>query len=445
VKQILELFCDSWVYSAEFWELCQATSIGTVEQPLTRISEFNLQLGDLILEVSSGKHRIKFLIYNIIKPLFLQYPTELMNSLLTLWTRECSKEAASSLESFKPNEFLKKMLEMLLIMNLSSQLLLDALFHSQFWDKVQKFYAQKPKERKPQERVVVVLNIEMAMLESSLLYFMYNYFSFSMVDAKILTRENLIVFWRKVLKVLRVFQPSRNVSTNLWLVEFLYLFSVKFSPKEVLQEWGFKKELHDFLNDKLQALTAFFSPSSNVLFNAPQSCQLAMLEEEPGLQTFNMPLTRYRVVVPYPPAVYRMALDYFNFLQVEAQATEEAVLRSSDIELALFCNPTTEDEDDLLKKSQLSILKTLKSLGLKLMLNCYLPERTDRVGARVREFMEPVFPCLSVKNFNNLEIIECASELLFSLMEEAKDILVKEFKTNILAVFNEDDFFSCSK
>lgn len=49
--------------------------------------------------------------------------------------------------------------------------------------------------------------------------------------------------------------------------------------------------------------------------------------------------------------------------------------------------------------------------------------------------MDPIFPIMENKNVENQIFLECASELLYSLLENARGILIKEFKKPILDIF----------
>jgi len=45
----------------------------------------------------------------------------------------------------------------------------------------------------------------------------------------------------------------------------------------------------------------------------------------------------------------------------------------------------------------------------------------------------------------NQPFLECASELLYSQLDTARSFLIKDFKKNILDIFNGNDFFKCTK
>lgn len=49
--------------------------------------------------------------------------------------------------------------------------------------------------------------------------------------------------------------------------------------------------------------------------------------------------------------------------------------------------------------------------------------------------MDPIFPIMENKSNENQIYLESASELLFSMLETARGILIKEFKKPILDIF----------
>lgn len=50
--------------------------------------------------------------------------------------------------------------------------------------------------------------------------------------------------------------------------------------------------------------------------------------------------------------------------------------------------------------------------------------------------MEIIFPVMENKSPENQCFLECASELLYTQLETSRSFLIKEYKFNILAVFN---------
>lgn len=43
----------------------------------------------------------------------------------------------------------------------------------------------------------------------------------------------------------------------MWMLDLLYMLSEKYSPKEILNDSKFKKELHDLINEKLAYLSGW--------------------------------------------------------------------------------------------------------------------------------------------------------------------------------------------
>jgi len=232
-------------------------------------------------EAYSKRQRVQHICLSIMKPLFYRFPVEILDALLALWNRDLAKPGRGggggggpphSLDDFQLNPFLLKMIEMMVIMNINMELFLVAASHCFVAEKVQQYYSKKhPKDKK---NVLFALSYEMACLESRTLYFFYLYFSSVAIDAASLKRENLLTYWFSVLRLLRIFAVSKNPSTQLWLLEIMHMLSIKYSPKEIVSDTRFKKELHNLINEKLYFLAQIGSKQVNFLFNEPlQSIQ----------------------------------------------------------------------------------------------------------------------------------------------------------------------------
>ena len=74
-----------------------------------------------------------------------------------------------------------------------------------------------------------------------------------------LKKQNMLLIWNSILKVVNIFSQSKNPNTILWLIETLYMASKKYNPKEVVSDNRFKKELHDLLNEKLLFMSFWIS------------------------------------------------------------------------------------------------------------------------------------------------------------------------------------------
>lgn len=85
--------------------------------------------------------------------------------------------------------------------------------------------------KKKDERKGNVLEYEKAVLESKLIYFLHVYFHYVHLTDSNIQHDNLRVLWGLILRVIKPFYPSKNPSTNLWILEFLALCSKKYSPK----------------------------------------------------------------------------------------------------------------------------------------------------------------------------------------------------------------------
>lgn len=95
------------------------------------------------------------------------------------------------------------------------------------------------------------MSYEQALNESRLFYLLYVYFSYNLIESHNLKKENLLNFWNLVIKFLKILNFSKNPSTVLWIVEFLFMLSIKYSPKEIMSDNKFKSEYHEIMNEKL--------------------------------------------------------------------------------------------------------------------------------------------------------------------------------------------------
>lgn len=147
-------------------------------------------------------------------------------------------------------------MELILVSNLNSQIFMDSIFCSYFMNKV----VENNNKRHPKEKKnIYVLNYESALNEARILYFLYVYFSLSWIDAEKLKTDNLLSLWFQIFKVLGVLRNSKNPSTNIWILEFLFMLSVKYSPKDILNDKKFRNFFHELLNEKMIFLSQFVS------------------------------------------------------------------------------------------------------------------------------------------------------------------------------------------
>jgi hypothetical protein len=58
-------------------------------------------------------------------------------------------------------------------------------------------------------------------------------------------KNYLVNFWNAITKFYKGFSNSRNPNTLLWMLETLYICSIKYNPKEILNDNKIRKDLHD--------------------------------------------------------------------------------------------------------------------------------------------------------------------------------------------------------
>lgn len=157
IKQVVELFVNSWQTTPEF--ITEFTSYGIRPYEQKKYNAFNNILMEMIKNAENDKQRVKILIISIIKPLVYEFPNDMMNSFLLLWNRCCSTEPPTKHSDFCQNEFMKKMMEMITILNIPNELFLESFYQSFISEIIQNFYKQKnPKEKKN----MLYLNYEIA-------------------------------------------------------------------------------------------------------------------------------------------------------------------------------------------------------------------------------------------------------------------------------------------
>ncbi|EGR29985.1 n-terminal domain protein [Ichthyophthirius multifiliis] len=405
IMQIVELFVNSWQCQTEF--LYEFNSYGIRCYDFEKYNTFNNKLGEII----KGTQQVKLVIIQIIKPLFFEFPNEIMNSFIVLWNRECAQQIPQKHEDFKPNIFLNKMVQLLIVMDIQCEVFFDAISKSFVTSLLDDYY----KEKKNQQLNNFLLQFEIGQLETNLLFLIYTYLVFIQIEPQTLKKEKLLLLWGSILKIANIFINSKNPNTVTWLVELLFMASKKYNPKEIISDSKFKKELHDLLNEKLLFMSFWVSQSKfNVKFS-----------------------NDYQVIAPFPPSIY------------ELQQTEEIPPKSSEEErYELLFNPNIQSnnqEIQIYNKYRLQILQIFKYLGLEVLQNCYSAERTDRIIVRVLEFMEDIFLVIENKALTNTIYMESASELLYMLLDKCPILLTKDMKKHILSIFNKDNFFSCSK
>lgn len=178
----------------------------------------------------------------------------------------------------------------------------------------------------------------------------------------------------------RLFALSKSPSTHLWLLEIFYLLSLKYNPKEILNEYKLKKEMHAQINALLISLANCCAKTGSIYFN------------EPGGMSET---TRFRTVLPFPPTIYETYKTYaqsgdrmssgLSLSNIQNQHHQvEVLLDSIKIEKLMFQNFEADtSEASLYDRYRLFAFRTLRRVGLTLIQNSYSPERIDRIIKRV--------------------------------------------------------------
>ena len=89
---------------------------------------------------------------------------------------------------------------------------------------------------------------------------------------------------------------------------------------------------------------------------------------------------------------------------------------------------TDLSEEDLYSKYRFFCLKTLKIISLDLLLNIYDPEKQDSLIKRVKNYLDPIFPLIENKMVANFLFCECASELIYTIINQGLKYLLGHFK-----------------
>lgn len=448
IKQVVDVFAQCWQLSECFEVYTQeaVSSMGVRPYSFDRFNAFNKQLEQLIIEaeihISHQKSSVRRVIIQIMKPLILQYPKEAINAVLQVWFSMCASQLPAGVQEFQYQRGMIRVIEMLVVINVNVEFVLQAVFESFCVERLQQIYQKKNiKDKKNQ----VYLNFEAGSLEARLLFFLYAYLSMLYVDSSSLKKEHLNNFWHQNLKILKVLSLSKNPSTNLWLLDFLHMLSQKYVPKDILRESKFKKDLHEIITDKLLFCSNLAAKNYAVFFNDQlnqQQAQNKVAASELQLSAF----PQYRLMVPFSPHFYALILGYNQWLyQQQANPHLQVHYVPSEIELTMFGNINSVDEDDLYAKNRIITLKTLKAVGLEILQNCYQTDKQEKVIQLCKTFLDPLFPIFENKSFHNQIYYECSLDLIYAVFAQAPQLYTKEFKKNILEIFNKDDFFSCNK
>jgi len=432
--RVIYILIYCWRLSKEFRTSADFTSMGIAPYTFERYNDINKMVKDNHMRIDPHAKTVKSLIISILKPLTYQYTNETVNGFLNYWIRECQKQ-----QDLRMNPRLMKEIEILVSMNVSTEMIITALSKNQIVIDINREYQEEMKRNK---KGPAVLSYNAAKTEAHIFFLLYTYISYAFIDISFLKKEYLIKLWTTALNFTKLFTISKSISTHLWLIELLNLLALKYNPKEILGDNKIKKEMHAQINALLVQIANTSAKNVVIYFNRPGS---------------GADVPKFRTVAPFSPTIYSIYKSYVsneskvhslpgsqNELgeNVEVDAGQE----NFKIEKLMFRNFEDDvSEQSLYDRYRLFGLKTLKQVGLPVLQNSYSPERIDRVIVRTKEFMVIVFPLIENKSPENRHFAECASELLYYQLEDSRSFLVKDYKKNILDIFNGDDFFKCSK
>lgn len=205
------------------------------------------------------------------------------------------------------------------------------------------------------------------MNESRVFFFMYTYIAYAYQNTADIRKEVLIGIWNAALRFVKLFVASKTPSSIIWLLEILYLLSVKYIPKELLSDARFKKELHETISALLLSCANICAKNAQIIFN----------------DTTMNTQDKFRVVFPLPPTIFELYKQYCE----ENPNRDGVVYNSSEfsVEQMMFAGMEKDImESTLYTRYRLFCFKTLQRVALSLIQNTYAADKIDRVAARVR-------------------------------------------------------------
>lgn len=123
-------------------------------------------------------------------------------------------------------------------------------------------------------------------------------------------------------------------------------------------------------------------------------------------------------MLPLPPTIYEIS----KLKPKERNNTDKELLK----------NIRPGDNIELENKYRLYCFKVLKKLGLEILQNTYLPEKTHWVVVRTNEWMDIILPVIEDKNTHNMIFAECASEIVYDILDKARILFIKTLKPKVL-------------
>lgn len=365
IRTILNLYLFSWRNSRNFKEQIEFTNCGILPYTFEKYNAFNKNLGDVLSKFDINVKTIKPQIISVIKPLTLQFNAEMIDSFLSVWMKENHHGIP------KQNQRMNNEIEILIMLNVPPDNFFASLGKTTLVQNLFSFYSKKQQSNK---KNVFYLNIDNAITEGRILFFLYTYIAYVNIDPSHLKKEYILTLWSGFLKFYRYFSSSKNPNTIFWLLEIIYLLSKKYSPKEALGEGNLKKALHEEINNLLQSAANYCSKAYQIFFNDP-NLNIKSKENQPPQAN------PYHLVMPFSPTIYELYKNYLFCLENKKDELNNNP-EFMKIEKIIF-GLGKSSEDELYMKYRLMAFKTLKKIGLPILQNTYSPEKTDRIVLRV--------------------------------------------------------------
>ena len=93
--------------------------------------------------------------------------------------------------------------------------------------------------------------------------------------------------------------------------------------------------------------------------------------------------------------------------------------------------------------TRLHCFLVIKRIAYDILLNLYT-ENEMVLAKKLREYLVLLFPVVEDKTIENTAYAEKSSEIICYIMEQ-KQLFLKEFRNDLLQIFNKDDFFICTR
>jgi len=245
--------------------------------------------------------------------------------------------------------------------------------------------------------------------ESRILFFFYIYFAHTYINIDEKKREPLLVIWTELIKFLNIFESSKNPNTLFWIIEIIHLFSKRYWPevflkfifnfikifykKEVLSDPGLQKSLHNQTNDLFSKVASICSNKYELIFN-PILPNLASKDKKK--QSIISTITKYEIVVPFPPTIYQMRKKYYERekkndspqdikqeLFGNKELNKDIKRELFDVEKEICRNKIDGNIDELSKIYRLMGFKILNIFALSILKQTHPAQKVERIVERV--------------------------------------------------------------